>query len=293
MLAPALALRAGSAAAASAARRRRVVSQGPAHRGPVDGRFNRVRRHPHCGHEPGVADAVVVQPREILIDGKSAGHRQPDRVGTDDAHSVRHRRRAAHHDSRAAAAHALPGEDVTVSTSEGATILSGRVSNTNVMLRIGEIAAASMPKAQVINLLQVPGGSESQQVMLQVRFAEVNRRILMEAGLRCSSRGRISSRARPRSSSRRRPSRKTAVSDKVIFSDFLNLFFFDREARHWRRGASALEADRRFPEPGRAESDCLQRPGSQLPGRRRSSRSRSCRASRATSQSNSRSSASV
>ena len=70
----------------------------------------------------------------------------------------------------------FPGEDIAVSTNEGATILAGRVSSTKVMLRAAEIAAASMPKMQVINLLQVPGGSDSQQVMLQVRFAEVNRK---------------------------------------------------------------------------------------------------------------------
>ena len=35
----------------------------------------------------------------------------------------------------------------------------------------------------MINLLQVPGGIESQQVMLQVRFAEVNRSALTEAGV--------------------------------------------------------------------------------------------------------------
>ena len=35
-------------------------------------------------------------------------------------------------------------------------------------------------------MLQVPGGSESQQVMLQVRFAEVNRRALTELGCPCS-----------------------------------------------------------------------------------------------------------
>ena len=32
-------------------------------------------------------------------------------------------------------------------------------------------------------MLQVPGGSESQQVMLQVRFAEVNRKALTELGV--------------------------------------------------------------------------------------------------------------
>ena len=40
-----------------------------------------------------------------------------------------------------------------------------------------------MPKLKVINMLQLPGGIESQQVMLQVRFAEVNRNALTEAGL--------------------------------------------------------------------------------------------------------------
>ena len=32
-------------------------------------------------------------------------------------------------------------------------------------------------------MLQVPGAAESQQVMLQVRFAEVNRRALTELGV--------------------------------------------------------------------------------------------------------------
>ena len=51
------------------------------------------------------------------------------------------------------------------------------------MLRAAEIAASSSAKSKVINMLQVPGGSESQQVMLQVRFAEVNRKALTELGI--------------------------------------------------------------------------------------------------------------
>ena len=50
------------------------------------------------------------------------------------------------------------------------------------MLRAAEIAAASSGKLRVINMLQLPGGNESQQVMLQVRFAEVNRSALKELG---------------------------------------------------------------------------------------------------------------
>jgi pilus assembly protein CpaC len=178
---------------------------------------------------PEIADAVVVQPREILIDGKKAGtislivwggsiRKQYDIVVEQPIAPLEQQLRAL-----------FPGEDVTVSTSEGATILSGRVSSTNVMLRMGEIATASIPKAQLVNLLQVPGGSESQQVMLQVRFAEVNRRALKEAGI-----GLFLTRDRflARTTTGQFPTPDFEAengADKVVFSDFLNLFLWDRE----------------------------------------------------------------
>jgi pilus assembly protein CpaC len=178
---------------------------------------------------PEIADAVVVQPREILIDGKKAGtislivwgsasRKQYDIVVEQPIAPLEQQLRSL-----------FPGEDVTVSTSEGATILSGRVSSTNVMLRMGEIASASIPKAQLVNLLQVPGGTESQQVMLQVRFAEVNRRILTEAGLGLFlTRDRFLGRVTTQQFSAPSFEGETG-SDRVVFSDFLNLFLWDRE----------------------------------------------------------------
>jgi pilus assembly protein CpaC len=178
---------------------------------------------------PAVADAVVVQPREILIDGKTAGtislivwgsatRKQYDIVVEQPIAPLEQQLRAL-----------FPGEDVTVSTSEGATILSGRVSSTNVMLRMGEIAAASIPKAQLVNLLQVPGGTESQQVMLQVRFAEVNRRALSEAGLGLFlTRQRFLGRSTTQQFSAPEFESESG-DDRVLFSDFLNLFLWDRE----------------------------------------------------------------
>jgi pilus assembly protein CpaC len=178
---------------------------------------------------PEIADAVVVQPREILVDGKTAGtislivwggsgRTQYDVVVEQPVAPLEQQLRAL-----------FPGEDVTVSTSEGATILSGRVSSTSVMLRMGEIATASIPKAQLVNLLRVPGGSESQQVMLQVRFAEVNRRALTEAGL-----GLFLTRERflGRSTTQQFAApdfEQEGGQDKLVFSDFLNLFLWDRE----------------------------------------------------------------
>ena len=44
------------------------------------------------------------------------------------------------------------------------------------MLRAARSPTAMSSKTSVINMLQLPGGTESQQVMLQVRFAEVNRK---------------------------------------------------------------------------------------------------------------------
>ena len=57
---------------------------------------------------PAVADAAVVQPREILIDGKTAGHDQLDRVGSQRSYAVRHRGGTARHGAAAESRDALP-----------------------------------------------------------------------------------------------------------------------------------------------------------------------------------------
>jgi len=131
---------------------------------------------------PAIADAVVVQPREVLIDGKAPGVISLIMWGGD---------RRAQYDlvvEQPIAAleqqlHQLfPGEPVSVAINADAIVLSGKVSSTAVMLRVAEVAKASAAKASVINMLQVPGAQDAQQVMLQVRFAEVNRRALTQLG---------------------------------------------------------------------------------------------------------------
>ena len=132
--------------------------------------------------DPAIADANVVQRREVLIDGKAAGtvsliiwgvseRRQYDVVVDPGVSTLEQRFQAL-----------FPGEDIRVSANGDAVILSGKVSSNVVALRAAEIAAASAAKLKVVNLLQLPGGEGSQQVMLQVRFAEVSRRALREIG---------------------------------------------------------------------------------------------------------------
>jgi pilus assembly protein CpaC len=186
---------------------------------------------------PAVADAVVVQPREVLIDGKGAGtvsliiwgtstRQQYDLVVKPAVSNLEQQLQAL-----------FPGEDVRVNVTDEAIILTGQASSNEVMLRAGEIAQSSSAKAKVINMLQLPGGVTSQQVMLQVRFAEVNRRVLSELGVSFFTSGIGFHNTWMRSTTQQFPApgfdglevekvggEITKVSGELNFSDFLNLF---------------------------------------------------------------------
>ena len=180
---------------------------------------------------PAVADAVVVQDREILVDGKSPGtvslivwsatdRKHYDLVVEPAITTLQQQLRQL-----------FPGEEIAVSATDEAIILSGAVSSNNVSLRSAEIAQASSSKVKVINMLQLPSGQESQQVMLQVRFAEVNRRALTELGVafflnRTNHVGRATTQ---QFGAPTFEAGEPGEPDEIIFSDFLNLFYFRRD----------------------------------------------------------------
>jgi pilus assembly protein CpaC len=179
--------------------------------------------------DPEVADVLVVQPRELLINGKKPGtislwiwgegHRIEYELVVDPAVTELQQRFQT----------LFPGEDIQVSVSEGAILLSGRVSSNDVMLRAGEIAQASSPEQKVVNLLQLPGGNTSQQVMLQVRFAEVNSKAVRELGVNLFA-NRSSFAARSTTGQFTAPNISDAQGggSGLAFSDLLNLFFFQK-----------------------------------------------------------------
>ncbi len=196
--------------------------------------------------DPAVADAVVVQPREVLIDGKAAGtvsliiwgaaqRTQYDIVVEPGVSTLEQRLQAL-----------FPGENIHVVANGDAVILSGRVSSNEISLRAAEIAAATTSKAQIVNLLQLPGGSGSQQVMLQVRFAEVSRRALTELGvglftsptgvnntLGRTSTGQFStptfSGVEATKDSSNFGADVTSATGEFTFGDFLNIFLFSQK----------------------------------------------------------------
>ena len=176
---------------------------------------------------PAIADAVVVKPREVLVDGKSAGTVSLIVWGGD----VR-----KHYDIVVDAGVSMlqqnfqdlfRGEDINVAVTENSVILSGSVSNNDVMLRAAEIARSAFPKSTVVNMLQLPGGSLSKQVMLQVRFAEVNRNALLQAGLSLFS-TRTGFTARSTTQQFAAPDFNSENENLLEFTDYLNLFFFQR-----------------------------------------------------------------
>jgi pilus assembly protein CpaC len=140
----------------------------------------------------------------------------------------------------------FPGEEVVVNVNADGIVLSGRASSTQTMLRIGEVVRAAQPKANVINMMQVPGGSDAQQVMLQVRFAEVNRRAVSEHGTSLFTGptgagdwiGRGTTGQFPsvefNDLSRTEANGVRSLEGKMEFSDFLNIFLFNT---NWNAGA--------------------------------------------------------
>jgi pilus assembly protein CpaC len=176
---------------------------------------------------PAIADATVVQPREILIDGKApgtislivwggAGQRvQYDVVVEQPVAGLEQQLRLL-----------FPGEEIQVTLNADALVLSGRVSSTQIMLRAAEIARASAPKGNVINMLQVPGAIDAQQVMLQVRFAEVNRRALSELGVSVFTGVNGYRNWVARGTTQQFPA-PDLEGDELVFSDFLNIFLFN------------------------------------------------------------------
>ena len=201
---------------------------------------------------PAIADATVVKPREILVDGKAAGtvslivwgtveRTQYDVVVQEPVSVLEQQLRQL-----------FPGEELQVTTNADAIVLSGRASSTQTMLRIGEVARAAAPKTNVINMLQVPGGTDAQQVMLQVRIAEVNRRALTELGTSFFTgptgvgdwigRGTTGQFPSVEFKDFERSEGKAANGDraslelkgKMEFSDFLNIFLFNTD---WNAGS--------------------------------------------------------
>jgi pilus assembly protein CpaC len=128
--------------------------------------------------DPEVAEAVVMSPTEVLINGRNLGTTTFvvwDVVGVRHIYGVE-----VTADASAVERHLttlFPTENITVAARGNTLILSGRVSTAFVARRALELAEGS--GAVVIDNLQTPAPS---QILLQVQFAEVSRSALRSLG---------------------------------------------------------------------------------------------------------------
>lgn len=131
--------------------------------------------------DPAVADAIVVTPTQILVHGRSAGEvslliwdelersRSFDlRVDVDVSATAEQEKRI------------FPDEQITVTPSRSAIVLSGHVSTEDVAKRAGQIAEAY--SKNVVNVLTF-GPVGAQEVLLEVKFAEVDRSAALQLGV--------------------------------------------------------------------------------------------------------------
>jgi pilus assembly protein CpaC len=180
-----------------------------------------------------IADAMVTQPNQLLIQGKLPGTISMfvwNRAGAMSRYDVvveRDLSTLSHHMREL-----FPGENIVVASNGKSVVISGRVSSKHLSEKAAEVAAGHVEKKEdVVNLLQV-NEAPPPQVLLRVRFAEVSRNALTELGTTLLTGPNGYKDWVGRATTQQFPSPEfdsEGDQNKIIFSDFLNLFLFNTE----------------------------------------------------------------
>ncbi|PYS13516.1 MAG: type II and III secretion system protein, partial [Acidobacteria bacterium] len=178
--------------------------------------------------DPAIASTVIVSPTQILVHGLKAGsgtlilwdsQDRPqvfDLTVDLDVSSLRETMRAM-----------FPGEPLQVAQSGGSLVLTGNASSKTVSDRAAALAATMSPA--VVNMVQTTEAAPARQaVLLQVKFAEVDRAAVQQLGVNLFSTGATNSAVStqqfgPLSPANARGGNSGAT---VGISDLLNVFLF-------------------------------------------------------------------
>src|SRR5579862_3689184 len=137
--------------------------------------------------DPSIAYAQPITPTQILVHGKTPG--EVSLLIWDELERSRSFDLRVDVDVSACAEEehrVFPDEQITVTPSRAAIVLSGHVTTEDVAKRAGELAAAY--SKNVINVLTF-GPVGAQEVLLEVKFAEVDRSALTQLGANVFSTG--------------------------------------------------------------------------------------------------------
>ena len=182
--------------------------------------------------EPKIADAVVVGPREVMVNAKGAGKTTLviwEIGATPATYDVTVVNDTSDLDAlRREIVQSVP--NVIVTGNSDTLVLTGNVQNADESKRAQ--ALASTHAKNVVNLLKLPPPAEPRQILLQVKFASIDRTHLADVGFNLFSRnsttlGETSTQqfAQPRISQLQFQNQDFS-NTSFNFSDLLNLFVF-------------------------------------------------------------------
>ena len=144
--------------------------------------------------EPKIADAIVVSPRDVMLTAKSAGHTtlviwetgsspvRYDVAVTADTTEIDNLRRSLTAELKAA----MPDSGIQFSGNPETIVLTGKAANSEESKRAEAIAATHAKK--ILNMIQLPPPADLHQILLQVKFASVDRTALAQFGFNLFSR---------------------------------------------------------------------------------------------------------
>jgi pilus assembly protein CpaC len=180
---------------------------------------------------PDIADALVTTPYELLVHGKVPGTismmiwESSGRIKTFD---VAVRRDLSQLDAQLQKL--FPGEAISATSNGKDVVLSGVVSSKYIVDRASSLALGYVEKAEnVVNLLRQQETNVTNQVLLRVRFAEVSRSAMQELGASYFTGPNGKGDWIARGTTQQYPAPAFDQDKGLVFSDFLNLFFFNTE----------------------------------------------------------------
>jgi pilus assembly protein CpaC len=190
--------------------------------------------------DPSVADALVVTPTQVLVNGLAPG--EISLLIWDELERSRSFDLRVDVDITAAREEfqkLFPDEQITVTPSRNAIVLSGHVTNEDTSKHAGALASAY--SKNVVNVLSF-GPVGAQEVLLEVKFAEVDRTALSNFGINMFSTGAgntigtvttgqfggISTSGITQGTS---PTGSGTTTSNFTVSNLLNMFFFNPQIK--------------------------------------------------------------
>jgi pilus assembly protein CpaC len=181
--------------------------------------------------DPDIAEAIVVSPTQVLVNGRKPGG--VSLMLWDEADQSQAFELSVDIDVLGLTQkihEVFPTENVHIDTSRDVVILTGNISSSTVADKVLEVVKAAAPK--VTNMMQIPAPPDG-EILLQVRFAEVDRTLLNQFGINILSLpgaknvGTISTQqfGAPQLQNNSGSS-GTGVSNTFNLSDLLNIFIF-------------------------------------------------------------------